>query len=87
MFFLSKDQVDRDAEKLRQSTLSPEKLNAELEAQARERKRMQENVEDFTWKDVLAMTIAIIQVILPYFVVMISVMVLVFLYFYFMGTR
>ena len=87
MFFLSKDQVDRDVENLRRKTLSPEKLNAELKAQAKEKKRIQENVEDFTWKDVLAMTIAIIQVILPYFMVMISVMVLVFLYFYFMGTR
>ena len=87
MFFLSKEQVDRDAERLRQSTLSPEKLDAELKAQAREQKRMKENAEGFGWKDVLAMTIAIIQIILPYFLAMIAVMVLVFLYFYFMGTR
>ncbi len=87
MFFLSKDQVDRDVEKLRQSTLSPEKLNAELKQQAQEKKRMQENTAEFGWKDVLAMTIAIIQVIVPYFLAMIAVMVLVFLYFYFMGTR
>ena len=87
MFFLSKDQVDRDVERLRQSTLSPEKLDAELKAKAREQKRIKENTEEFGWKDVLAMTIAIIQIILPYFLVMIAVMVLVFLYFYFMGTR
>ena len=87
MFFLSKEQVDRDVERIRQNTLSPEKLDAELKAKAQEQKRMKENVEDFGWKDVLAMTIAIIQIILPYFLVMISVMVLVFLYFYFMGTR
>ena len=87
MFFLSKDQVDRDVESLRRQTLSPEKLDAELKAQAKEKKRMQENVEEFTWKDVLAMTIAIIQVILPYSMIMIAVMVLVFLYFWFMGTR
>ena len=87
MFFLSKEQVDRDVERIRQNTLSPEKLEAELKAKAQEQKRMKENTEDFGWKDVLAMTIAIIQVILPYILVMIAVMVLVFLYFYFMGTR
>ena len=46
MFFLSKDQVDRDVERLRQSTLSPEKLDAELKAKASEQKRMKENTEE-----------------------------------------
>ena len=87
MLFNSKDRVDRDLEKIREANLTPEQLAKKREKEKAERERHAAQVEGWTWKDTLAMTIAIIQVIVPYFLAMIAVMVLVFLYFYFMGTR
>ncbi len=81
MFFINKDKVDEDVEKIRQYTLGSEQLQKELKKEAELQKKRNDLAEEWTWKDVLAMTIAIIEVILPYFLVMIAGMVLVFLYF------
>ncbi len=88
MLFIRKDKVDEDVEKIRQYTLgSTEKLRQEAEEEARLERRRKEISEQWTWKDILAMSIAVIEVILPYFVVMIGGMAIVILYFLWAGGR
>ncbi len=85
MFFLRKDQVDRDVEKLRENLMTPYQIAEKEDQKAREKKQYQEAVEGFGWKDVLAMTIAIIEVILPYFLLLVGAMVAVYLFLYYGG--
>ena len=82
MFFIKQDKVDEDVEKIRNYTLSSEHLKEKLQEEAEFSRKQKEVDEQFTWKDVFAMTIAIIQVILPYMLIMFAVMVLTFLFFY-----
>ena len=71
-----------DVDKIRNYTLSSEHLKEKLQEEAEFSRKQKEADEQFTWKDVFAMTIAIIQVILPYMLIMFAVMVLTFLFFY-----
>lgn len=88
MLFIRKDKVDEDVEKIRQYTLgSSDRLRQEAEEEARLERKRREIGEEWTWKDILAMSIAIIEVILPYFAVMIGGMALVILYFLWAGGR
>ncbi len=90
MLFIRKSKVDEDVEKIRQYTLGSEALKQEMDQEIRKKaeldRKRKEISEEWTWKDVLAMTIAIIQVILPYFIVMFLGMGLVFLYFIWRGS-
>lgn len=85
MFFIHKDQVDQDVEKIREYTQGPEYLEKKLKKEAEDDRKRKENVSEFTWKDVLAMTIAIIQVILPFLIVFILGMVAVWCFFWYMA--
>lgn len=85
MLFIRKEQVDKDVEKLRQSMMSPEQLKREQTRKEAEIKKHQEAVSEFTWKDVLAMSIAIFEILLPYMLVFAGVMALVFLFFLWMA--
>lgn len=92
MFFIHRKQVDEDVEKIRQYTLAeadPEKLaqeiRAEQEAKEAERRQHDEAVKDFTAKDVVAMSIAVFQILLPIFLIMFAVAALVVFYFWYMG--
>ena len=90
MLFIKKKNVDEDVDKIRQYTysyVSPEQLRKEAEEEARLERKRKEIAEEWTWKDILAMSIAIIEVILPYFLVMIGGMALVILYFLWAGGR
>ena len=81
MFFINKDRVDSDLEKIKEANLTPEQL------EKKRAKEKAEQVEGWTWKDTLAMTIAIIQVILPFMLVMAAVMALVFMFFVWMSNH
>ncbi|MBR4162611.1 MAG: hypothetical protein IKR11_03745 [Solobacterium sp.] len=85
MIFLKKEKVDEDVEKIRQYTLTPEQLQQSIAKKEKEKREIKEKSEDITFKDVVAMTIAIIELILPYFLICIATMVLVFLFFWWMG--
>ncbi len=91
MFFIRKKNVDEDVEKIRQYTLSPEQLAAEIkekeEAKEAEKKHAKEQLEDFTAKDVLAMSIAAFQVLLPYVLLVFGSAAVIFLLFYYLGTH
>ena len=60
-----------------------DKEKAEKEKAEKERHAAQ--VEGWTWKDTLAMTIAIIEVVLPFMLVFAAVMALVFMFFVWMA--
>ena len=81
MFFINKDRVDSDLEKIKEANLTPEQLEKKRAKEKAEQERLAAQVEGWTWKDTLAMTIAIIQVILPFMLVMAGVMALVFRFF------
>ena len=85
MFFLGKDRVDQDLENIRKSSLSPEAREKEEAKAAAEKEKIQKNLSEFTWKDVLAMSIAIIQVILPYMLAMAAAMAAMFLFIYWLA--
>ena len=86
MFFLRKDQVDRDVEKMRESLMTPEQIQKKEEREQKkkekEKKHADEQLEDFGWKDVVAMTIAILEIIGPYFLLFIGFLVVLWQVFY-----
>ena len=82
MFFIRKSKVDEDVEKIRAYTMSPEQLQQEMLKKETERKQHDEAVEGFGFKDVVAMTIAMMSVLLPYVLIVFGTAALVFLYFY-----
>ena len=87
MFFINKDRVDSDLEKIKEANLTPEQLGKKRAKEKAEKERLAAQVEGWTWKDTLAMTIAIIQVILPFMLVMAAVMALVFMFFVWMSNH
>ncbi|MBR3364178.1 MAG: hypothetical protein IKG53_04840 [Solobacterium sp.] len=87
MFFINKDRVDSDLEKIKEANLTPEQLEKKRAKEKAEQERLAAQVEGWTWKDTLAMTIAIIQVILPFMLVMAAVMALVFMFFVWMSNH
>ena len=82
MFFIRKSKVDEDVENIRAYTMSPEQLQQEMLKKEAERKQHDEAVEGFGFKDVVAMTIAMMSVLLPYVLIVFGTAALVFLYFY-----
>lgn len=87
MFFINKDRVDSDLEKIKEANLTSEQLEKKRAKEKAEKERLAAQVEGWTWKDTLAMTIAIIQVILPFMLVMAAVMALVFMFFVWMSNH
>ena len=87
MFFINKDRVDSDLEKIKEANQTPEQLEKKRAKEKAEQERLAAQVEGWTWKDTLAMTIAIIQVILPFMLVMAAVMALVFMFFVWMSNH
>ena len=87
MLFINKKKVDEDVEKIRHYYMSPEQLHQELEQEKKDRDKIKENLEGFGFKDVVAMTIAIIEVLLPYLLAFIGTMVLVYAFFWYMAHR
>jgi hypothetical protein len=87
MFFINKDRVDRDLEKINEANMTPEQLEKKRKKEKAEKEKHAAAVEGWTWKDTAAMTIAIIQVILPFMLVMAAVMALVFGFFVWMANR
>lgn len=76
MFFIKKDQVDKDVERLRESMMTPHMIAREEQKKAIEKKHRDEALEGFGWKDVVAITIAIIEILLPYIIVFAVIMVI-----------
>ncbi len=91
MFFIRKDKLEEDIEKIREYTIPPEQLAREVkekeERKKVEKKHHQEQLEDFSAKDVFAMTVAILQVLLPYFLLVFGIAVLLFYGYYYIGTH
>ena len=85
MFFINKDRVDSDLEKIKEANLTPEQLEKKRAKEKAEQERLAAQVEGWTWKDTLAMTIAIIEVVLPFMLVFAAVMALVFMFFVWMA--
>ena len=85
MFFINKDRVDSDLEKIKEANLTPKQLEKKRAKEKAEQERHAAQVEGWTWKDTLAMTIAIIEVVLPFMLVFAAVMALVFMFFVWMA--
>ena len=85
MFFINKDRVDSDLEKIKEANLTPKQLEKKRAKEKAEQERLAAQVEGWTWKDTLAMTIAIIEVVLPFMLVFAAVMALVFMFFVWMA--
>ena len=86
MLFNNRKRLEEDLERIRKASLTPEKLKEEEEREEAEKKAIREalNSEEtkITAKDVLAMTIAIISLLLPYILIIILAIGLVLLFFF-----
>ena len=86
MLFDNRDRLEEDLERIRKANLPPEKLKEEEEREKAEKRTITEalNSEEtkITAKDVLAMTIAIISLLLPYILIVILAIGLVLLFFF-----
>jgi len=86
MLFNNRKRLEEDLERIRKASLTPEKLKEEEEREEAEKKAIREalNSEEtkITAKDVLAMTIAIISLLLPYILIVILAIGLVLLFFF-----
>ena len=87
MFFIKKDQVDEDVRNMQQYVFTDTQLQEKLAAEAQDERKRKENADEFTAKDILAMSIAAFEVILPYMLAVAAAMAGVFLLFYWMGTH
>ncbi len=85
MFSFGKDRLNEDLEKIRKSGLSPEARAKEIAREEEEKRKIKENLSEFTWKDVLAMSIAIIEIILPIILITAEAVAGLFLLIYWLG--
>ena len=80
--FSQKRRVEQDLERIRRANLSPEALEAEERQTRRADEIERANKEHFGFKDVLAMIIAVLSLLLPYvliFCAVIGALVLIWL--------
>jgi len=86
MLFDNRDRLEEDLERIRKANLPPEKQKEKEEREETEKKAITEalNSEEtkITAKDILAMTIAIISLILPYLLLIFFAIGLVLLFFF-----
>ena len=82
MIFGNRRVVEEELERIRKANLTPEQLEAE-EANEREmREAIQSGEIKLTAKDVLAMIIAALSIVVPYMLLFIGLAVLMFLLFF-----
>ena len=79
--------MEEDAQNLVNSLLTPEQLKKKIDRENEEKRKIKEKTDEITAKDVIAMTIAIIEIILPYFLIAIAGMVAVYFFLWWMGHR
>lgn len=87
MIFYRKEKMEEDAQNLVNSLLTPEQLKKKIDRENEEKRKIKEKTDEITAKDVVAMTIAIIEIILPYFLIAIAGMVAVYFFLWWMGHR
>ena len=87
MIFYRKEKMEEDAQNLVNSLLTPEQLKKKIDRENEEKRKIKEKTDEITAKDVIAMTIAIIEIILPYFLIAIAGMVAVYFFLWWMGHR
>ena len=85
MLFIGKDRVDKDVESFKEANMTPEQLEKKKAKEKAEQEKNAAKLEEWTWKDTLAMTIAVFQILLPIMLIMAVVAVAVFGFFYFMA--
>lgn len=81
--FLNNRRLEEDLERIRRANLSPEKDREESKLEKKNEKIARENIEKFGFKDLFAMCIAALSVLIPYFLIFVAVMA--GLYFLFFG--
>ena len=80
MIFYRKEKMEEDAQNLLNSLLTPEQLKKKIDEEDAKKKEIKEKSEDITAKDVVAMTIAILEIIVPYFLIAIAGMAAVYFF-------
>ena len=82
MIFGNRHRVEEDLERIRQANLSPEELEEQQEKAAAEKEETIERLKEFTFKDFLAMVLAALSIIVPYFLIFSAIMALFVFLFY-----
>lgn len=82
MLFRGKRTVEKDLERIRRANLSDEEREAEDKAAEEEKQNAKETMESLTAKDYLAMAIAALSIVIPYALIIIGVMALIWFLIY-----
>ena len=82
MFFQNNRRVKEDLEKIRRSNLGDGELSETNKSELKERNKVKERLKELTFKDYLAMVIAVFSIIIPYFLILIGILALIVLFLY-----
>lgn len=77
MFFNNRNRVEEDLERIRKANLSPEQQEIEAEKERAFQAKMQAEDLKLTAKDILAMSIAVFSLLIPYVLAILAAMALV----------
>jgi len=82
MFLGNNRRVKEDLEKIRRSNLGDGELSETNKSELKERNKVKERLKELTFKDYLAMVIAVFSIIIPYFLILIGILALIVLFLY-----
>ena len=84
MLFNNSKRVSEDLQKIRQVNLDPAITQEKEKLSDEEKKKAKELLKELTFKDYIAMVIAVFSIIVPYFLILIGVLaILLFLLYLF----
>ena len=87
MFLGNNRRVKEDLEKIRRANIPADELAKSEDSELIERKEVNEKLKELTFKDYLAMVIAVFSIIVPYFLILIGILVLVIFILYLLYLR
>ncbi|MCL1831108.1 MAG: hypothetical protein FWG21_06720 [Oscillospiraceae bacterium] len=87
MFPLNSKRVNDDLSKIRRSNLDPEQREKEDLELEEDKKQTKAKLKDLTFKDYIAMVIAVFSIIIPYLLILFAVLFLFVFLFYLIYLR
>jgi len=80
--FPNKERINEDLERIRRANISSSEAIEEDKASEIEKTKVKERLKELTFKDYLAMIIAVFSIIIPYLLILVGVLVLFVFLFY-----
>lgn len=87
MFYGNKKRIDEDLQRIRDANLDTENSDEKEKVSKEEKRKIKESLKEITFKDFIAMVIAVFSIIIPYLLIFIGVLGLFVLFFYLIYLR